>query len=168
MPWMHHQQPKRTAALVLSGTGYNPGREFTKHRIASYRDQGIGYRWGYTFEDLSPAFRATPLAHFFADIFTERNAHADVQSIIHQFEAHAATNPEDHEAKIACPSIILTGSEDGSHPRAAALKSRIPGCEMKILYGAGHACQIEQPWLFDRYMIEFLKTHGLFPSAAPR
>ena len=37
---------------------------------------------------------------------------------------------------------------------------------MKILYGAGHACQIEQPWLFDRYMLEFLKKHGLFPSAA--
>ena len=37
---------------------------------------------------------------------------------------------------------------------------------MKILYGAGHACQIEQPWLFDRYMLEFLKKHGLFPAAA--
>ena len=167
VPWMHHQQPKRTAALVLSGTGYNPGREFTKHRIATYQEQGIGYRWGYTFEDLSPAFRATPMAHFFATMFTERNAHADVQSIIYQFQALAKPEPDDHHSRIACPTIILTGSEDNSHPRAAALKARIPGCEMKILYGAGHACQIEQPWLFDRYLIEFLKEHGLFPSAAP-
>ena len=51
-----------------------------------------------------------------------------------------------------------------NHSSAAALKARIPGCEMKVLYGAGHACQIEQPWDFDRYMIEFLKEHGLFPS----
>jgi hypothetical protein len=29
--------------------------------------------------------------------------------------------------------------------------------------GAGHACQMEQPWLFDRYMIEFLKDPGLCP-----
>ena len=166
VPYMHHQQARRTAALVLSGTGYNPGREFTKHRIAAYREQGIGYRWGYTFEDLSPAFRATPLAHFFADLFTERNGHADVQSIIHQFEALAKPEPDDLHARIACPAIILTGSEDGSHPRAAALKARIPGCEMKILYGAGHACQIEQPWLFDRYIVEFLKQHRLFPAAA--
>jgi pimeloyl-ACP methyl ester carboxylesterase len=163
---MHHQQPKRTAALVLSGTGYNPGKEFTSRRIAAYREQGIGYRWGYTFEDLSPAFRATPLAHFFADLFAERNAQADVASIIHQFEALAKPDAADHHSRIACPAIILTGSEDGSHPRAAALKARIPGCEMKILYGAGHACQIEQPWLFDRYLIEFLKAHGLFPSTA--
>ena len=44
------------------------------------------------------------------------------------------------------------------------LRARIPGCEMKILPGAGHACQIEQPWLFDRLMIEFLARHGLFPG----
>jgi len=126
VPYMHHQQARRTAALVLSGTGYNPGREFTKHRIAAYREQGLAYR----------------------------------------FEALAKPEPDDLHARIACPAIILTGSEDGSHPRAAALKARIPGCEMKILYGAGHACQIEQPWLFDRYMLEFLKRHRLFPAAS--
>jgi pimeloyl-ACP methyl ester carboxylesterase len=166
VPFMHHQQPKRTAALILSGTGYNPGREFTKNRIARYQEMGIDYRWGYTFEDLSPAFRATPMAHFFADMFSERNPTCDVQSIVYQFEALAKPEPEDHHSRIACPTIILTGSEDGSHPRAAALKARIADCEMKILYGAGHACQIEQPWLFNRYMIAFLKSHGLFPSAA--
>jgi len=32
------------------------------------------------------------------------------------------------------------------------------------LPGAGHACQIEQPWLFNRFMIEFLDKHGLFPD----
>ena len=42
-------------------------------------------------------------------------------------------------------------------------KKLVPGCEMKTLHGAGHACQLEQPWLFDQYMIEFLKKHELFP-----
>ena len=72
----------------------------------------------------------------------------------------------DQMKALRVPTLILTGSEDGAHPRAAALKARIPDCEMKILHGAGHACQIEQPWLFDRYMIEFLKKHRLFPSGA--
>jgi pimeloyl-ACP methyl ester carboxylesterase len=39
---------------------------------------------------------------------------------------------------------------------------------MKILYGAGHACQIEQPALFNRYMIGFLTAHRLFPGATRR
>src|SRR6266496_1534894 len=141
-PHMYHQRPDKTAALVLSGTGYNPNKEFTKGRIDNYTANGIDYRWAYAFEDLSPAFRTTPLAHFFANLFTERNEHADVQT------------------------IILTGSEDGSQQRAFALQARIPNCELRTLPGAGHACQIEQPWLFDRFMIEFLAKHGLFPGAS--
>jgi len=38
--------------------------------------------------------------------------------------------------------------------------------QLKVLPGAGHACQMEQPWLFDRFMIEFLSKHGLFPAAS--
>jgi pimeloyl-ACP methyl ester carboxylesterase len=149
---------------VLAGTGYNPTKEFTKGRIANYTANGVDYRWEYTFEDLSAGFRTTPLAHFFANLFTERNQHADVQTIIHQFQALAQPYTEGHHERIACPTIILTGSEDNSHQRAFALQARIPNCELRTLPGAGHACQIEQPWLFDRFMIEFLAKHGLFPG----
>ena len=99
-------------------------------------------------------------------MFVERNRFGDIASIIHQFEAHAAPNPEDHEAKVACPAIILTGSEDNTHKHAFPLQERIKNCELEVLPGAGHACQIEQPWLFNRLMIEFLKRHGLFPAQA--
>src|ERR1700720_3178816 len=122
VPYMHHLEPKRTAALVLSGTGYNPAKEFAARRIAAYTANGIDYRWGYTFEDLSPAFRATPMARFFADMFTERNPYADVQSIIYQFEALGKPLPAGHHETIARPMIILSGSEDGAHQRAFGLK----------------------------------------------
>ena len=69
-PYMHHLRPATTAALVLSGTGYNPGKEFARRRIKSYTEQGVDFRWDYTFQDFSPAFRATPLAHYFANLFT--------------------------------------------------------------------------------------------------
>jgi pimeloyl-ACP methyl ester carboxylesterase len=100
-------------------------------------------------------------------MFAERNSQADLDTIIRQFYALKAAEPADHFSRIKCPSIILTGSEDGTHQAAFALKDLIPKCEMRILHGAGHACQIEQPWLFDRYMIEFLKSHGLFPTSSP-
>ncbi len=88
------------------------------------------------------------------------------ETIVHQFKALQQPDPESHHERIACPTIILTGSEDGSHQRAFALQARIPNCELKTLPGAGHACQIEQPWLWDRFMIEFLAKHGLFPGAS--
>ena len=163
-PYMYHQRADHTPAMVLSGTGYNPGKPFVKKRIEAYAAKGADYRWEYTFQDLSPNFRATPLAHYFAELFTERNDDADVETIIHQFEAMIEPEPADHHAGIACPTIILTGSEDNSHQHAFALQKRIPNCELKVLPGAGHACQLEQPWLFDRFMIGFLTGHGLFPA----
>jgi len=164
IPYLYHQRPEKVAAMILSGTGYNPGKEFAQRRIEAYRANGIGHRWDYTFEDLSAAFRATPLAHYFADLFTERNRWADLETIIRQFEALRQPEPVGHFERIAAPTTILTGSEDGAHPSAFVLKDRIPGCELRTLPGAGHACHMEQPWLFDRFMIEFLKRHGLFPA----
>jgi pimeloyl-ACP methyl ester carboxylesterase len=165
-PYMHHLRPNKTKALIVCGTGYNPGKEFAVQRIKSYSEKGIDYRWDYTFQDLSAAFRPTQLAHYFAELFTERNEQADVDTIILQFKALAQPQEEDHYSRIACPMLILSGSEDNSHQRAFALKDRVPGCEMRVLAGAGHACQLEQPWLFDRFMLEFLRKHGLFPDKA--
>src|SRR3569623_2038901 len=48
VPYMLHQHPNRTAALVPAGTGYNPGKEFSVRRIAAYKEQGVDFRWGYT------------------------------------------------------------------------------------------------------------------------
>ena len=70
------------------------------------------------------------------------------------------------ENGIACPTIILTGSEDGTRRNAFALKARIMNCRLKVLLSAGHACKMEQPWLFDLFMIELLSKHGLFSAAS--
>lgn len=93
----------------------------------------------------------TPVAHFFANLFTERNECADLQTILHQFKTLQQSDSDGHHKRIAYPTIILTGSEDGIHQNAFALKARIPNCELTVLPGAGHACQMEQPWLFDRF-----------------
>ena len=113
---MYHQHPDRTKAIILSGKGYSTDKSNFQRRIDTYRANGIGFRWRYTFEDLSPAFRATPLAHFFANLFTERNEFADVDTICHQFGALQEQEPEGHYSGIGCPVIILTGSEDNAHP----------------------------------------------------
>ena len=164
VPHMYHLRPKQTAAMVLSGTGYTPPTEINEsgpRHIKGYTQNGVDYRWHFTFQDFSAAFRTTPMAHWFADLFMERNAWADVPSIITQL---GAPRPESATfySDIGCPTIILTGSEDGAHPRSFALKEQIPGCELKVLPGAGHACQMEQPWLFDKFMLDFLKRKGLF------
>ncbi|MGH7847488.1 MAG: alpha/beta fold hydrolase, partial [Candidatus Binatia bacterium] len=63
-------------------------------------------------------------------------------------------------------TVVHASKADASLVYTFALKARIPNCELRVLPGAGHACQIEQLWLFDRFMIEFLTKHGLFPAAS--
>ena len=162
-PYMHNQRPALTRALIHAGAGYRPDRDFSS-RIQSFRQEGVDFRWRFTFLDFSPAFRETPMAHYFANLFSERNKYADVESIIYQFIALSKPEPKGHFAKISCPNIILTGTEDVFHQMAFALQEQIANCELKVLPGAGHACHMEQPWLFDRLLLEFLAKHGLFPK----
>ena len=124
--WMHNHRLQRTAALIMCGTGYNPNKEFIPPRIEAYKEQGIAYRWGYTFEDFSPAFRSTPMAHFFAELFADRNEFGDVDTIITQFQAYRQPEPEGHHARVACPAIILTGSEDNTHDPPSRCRSASP------------------------------------------
>jgi pimeloyl-ACP methyl ester carboxylesterase len=60
--------------------------------------------------------------------------------------------------------LILTGSEDAAHHRAFALRDVLPDAELITLVGAGHACQLEQPWEFDRYLLEFLDRRVGLPN----
>jgi pimeloyl-ACP methyl ester carboxylesterase len=161
VPHMYKLRPGQTKAMIVCGTGYRGPEEVSPH-IQFYKDNGLTYRWDFTFKDFSAGFGATPMASYFARLFTERDAFADLPTILTQL---AAPRPaEEFFQTIDCPMIILSGSEDGAHPGAFKLQKLVPGCEMKTLHGAGHACQLEQPWLFDEYMIEFLKKHELFPA----
>ncbi len=71
--------------------------------------------------------------------------------------------------EIRAPTLLLAPDGSPFVPVAIPLeiRERIPNCELKILPGAGHVCQMEQPWLFDLYMIEFLTRHGHFPAMPP-
>ncbi|MCW2713094.1 MAG: alpha/beta hydrolase fold protein [Frankiales bacterium] len=157
---MYHRRPASTDAVVVSGTGWNEVKDFAPRRIAAYREHGIDYRYDYTLQDLSPEFRETPLAHWLATLFTERNASADLETIITMFEALAVPDPDWLHAELAAPVLILSGSQDSAHASAFALRDRLPDVEMVVVQDAGHACQIEQPWVFDAEMMRFLAAHG--------
>jgi pimeloyl-ACP methyl ester carboxylesterase len=164
---MYRQRPERTAAVVLAGAGrlVDSLHASVNTRIEAYTKQGPDYRWWYTFEDFSPAFRSTPIAHYFARMFTERNHLVDVDTIIEMFRATTLQFPSDIH-KILCPAIVIVGSEDVCMTSGAAteLTRSIPECEFAVIPGAGHACHIEEPGLFDRYVLEFVRKHKLLPE----
>lgn len=162
---MQHLYPERTAAVVVSGAGYATEKPHLQRHVDAYRREGVEYRTAYALQDLSPAFRATPLAEWMAQLWTERNETADVPSILAMFDALIQGDPP-WFADVRAPVLILTGSEDAAHQRAFALRDVLPDAELITLAGAGHACQLEQPWEFDRHLLEFLDRRVGLPGIA--
>ena len=163
---MAHLRPERTAAVILSGTSYRAEKTYCLERIAAYTERGIAYRRDYFLEIVSASWGASPLGQYFADLFAERNDSADVVTIIEVFRALYVPDP-DWLFEVQAPVLILSGTEDRAHATVGALRDRIAGSELVALAGAGHACQIEQPWLWDHWATEFLKRKGAWPVAQP-
>lgn len=156
---MYHLRPQETRALVVSGAGWRPEKDFT-HRMSSYRRHGLDYRYEYTLDTLSPGFRDGPLAHWLARLFFERNGRADLATILRMFEALEVVDPPWLQQDLAAPVLIVTGEHDIAHQAAFALRDRLPRAELVVARGAGHACHLEQPWTFDAAMMRFLRAHG--------
>ena len=167
VPHMHHLRPARTAAIILSGAGIPEAivpKPFTEKRIANYSEHGVGFRRGHALEDFSPTFRETALGQYFADLFAERNQWADAFTIVEMFRALGQADPEWLHRDVTAPTMIIKGSLDGDVSRAFALKDQIPGAELAVIEGAGHCCNMEQPWEWDRHALRFLLQHRLFPK----
>jgi predicted MFS family arabinose efflux permease/pimeloyl-ACP methyl ester carboxylesterase len=162
---MYHRRPEQTRALVLSGTGWFPTRDFAPRRIAEYEQHGVEFRYQHALQDFSPQFAATPLARWLATLGQERNDTADAPSIVNMFAARIEPDPDWLFDDLQAPVLILSGSEDGSHASAFDLLERLPSAEMRVLQGAGHACYFEQPWSFDTEVLAFLAR--LDATAAP-
>lgn len=159
---MYHRRPQQTDSVIVCGTGYHAVKEFAPRRIAAYREHGLEYRYDYTFQDFSPEFgEENPLATWLAELLTERNGTADLESIITTFVALGEPDPDWLQNDIKVPTLIISGEKDSAGGDGViALRDRIPGSELVIVPGAGHACQFEQPWFFDAEVIKFLKANG--------
>lgn len=161
---MANLRPERTLALIVSGAGYRPVKEFPARRIPQYQEHGVAFRYQHTFDDFSPGFRDTEMAEYFATIFAERNPWADAPTIIEMFRALAEPDPDWLFSGVRAPMLIITGSEDNAHQPAFELQKRVAACELVTMEGAGHSCNMERPWEWDAHALAFLRKHGLFPE----
>ena len=61
---------------------------------------------------------------------------------------------------ITCPVLILNGADDvvTTPETAAAMHAAIPGSRLEIIPDAGHLSNLEQPYLFNRLLLEHLAS----------
>jgi pimeloyl-ACP methyl ester carboxylesterase len=167
--FMAAARPQRTLALVLTAGGYFPADDGRFHgnmqaAIAEYRAHGIAAREGQLMRNYGPEFAGTPRERWLTRLFLERNSTADVATMIETYRALDIPVPLDLHAKITAPTLVITGSADPGHAAHRVLASRIRGAELRAMHGAGHMCNVERPWEYDAYVIEFLRERGLLRS----
>ena len=164
---MYHLRPGATEAVVATG-GWRAVKEHPARRIAGYRAEGLGYRREHVLANFSDDFARTPLAHWLADLFTGRDATADVDTIITMFEALGVPDPDWLQFDLHAPVLIVSGRLDRGHDAAHALHARLPDSRLAVIDGAGHACHLEKPWEFDAHVIRFLRELGHSHLPEPR
>lgn len=160
-------RPRATLALVLTGGGYAPRRDFS-HRIRMLEERGLADRRSYVLELFGPNFRETPLAAYFADLFAARTDGTDSATIARVFGLLKTAVPDTVLAAIAAPTLILTGSADPAHELQYELQRRIAGSELRVIEGAGHLVALERPAEYDAAVLEFLRRQALLPVSRPR
>ena len=161
--YMAQQQPKRTLALVLSGTRYRrPAYGSAGRRIERYRNEGIAHRHEHTLDDFSAEFRASDLGQYFANVFTERDERIDLDTILTVQGLPSDPEPDWLFEGIRAPTLIICGSEDANVESARELTEHIQDSEVVIMPGAGHACNMERPWEWDAHFLDFLARRHLF------
>jgi pimeloyl-ACP methyl ester carboxylesterase len=161
---MAAQRPDRTRALILSGCGYQPTREQMGGWKERYEKEGIKVRYEQILDHFGVEGQKTVFAQYYARMLCELTNEGTLASIIAMNEALTHVHPAELGVGIASPTLIVSGTADRNHAKSFELQKHIQGSEIASVEGAGHSSCLQSPWEFDRYCIEFLSKHGLFPG----
>ncbi len=154
--------PDRVQHLILSGTSSSFGRpdgDFQQQFIAA-RTKPLDE--GNTMADVAAAVApglvgesapksAVELAIECMSEVPETTYRAVIAALT-QFNLRAGL------PNIACPTLLIAGSEDTTAPAAMMerMAGRIPGAQFIVMEGAGHLAPIEQPDRFNQIVEEFI------------
>jgi pimeloyl-ACP methyl ester carboxylesterase len=161
--YMANQRPQRVLALILSGTGYSTSSDVMWQWVERYRKEGLGLRHTQLLDHFSAAAQKTPLVQHYARMVVELNNEGTLESIIAMNEANAKSRPrpEAFYDAITMPTLVMAGTEDRTFASAQQLHERLKGSRFAAIDRAGHACNFEAPWEYDRNALGFLAELGL-------
>jgi 3-oxoadipate enol-lactonase len=156
--WLALHAPERIDRLVLACSSARFGKpESWRARIDAVRASGVE-----AVADAVLAIWFTPQTHrdspALVRAYREMMVSADREGYAGCCEALAAWDPGNELARIRAPTLVIAGSEDTATPaeQGEALQRRVPGARLRVLEGAGHLANLEQPEAFTRLLVEHL------------
>lgn len=153
---MHAAAPERCASLILADSFacHPEGQAIHDRSIAASRELGMrGLAEARVGSLVAPGTNADLQQALIATM-----AGIDPAAYAQGAEAVWLADQRTRVRDIACPVLVLCGSEDKITPPSLSedLKDRIPHAALVEISGAGHLSNIEQPAIFNRVLAGFL------------
>ncbi len=166
-------RPDFCRAVVLVGGGSGKGTVTPEElalptaRMQEYLDKGLDGNHLHHLEDLvRPDFAQSELGGYLLRVVVERGRDLGwkAEGIVQVLRARRGTDMTSRLGEMRVPTLVINGEFDNGRPGGTRTAELIPDAVHKILPGAGHACCIEDPGLFDAFVMEFLDDNGLLPK----
>lgn len=165
--WFYARHPQRVASLTLANT--QPGFDTLGPQAT---EEFIAARLGPLMAGHDPADLAHDLARGLIGVSAVAGAYDRVvasMAALHRISymktvrASALQDRGFDLASIAVPTLMIAGEEDQLYPPAVAraMAEKIPGAEYRVISGAGHLSNLEQPQRFNDCVLDFLRRHPM-------
>src|SRR5215468_7059761 len=145
--------PEMVEALVICDSG--PGYRNTEARAA----------WNERAHQRAANLEARGLEAFGGRSREVREAlahHRSAQGLAHAARGMLAQSDSrviDGLASIRVPTLIVVGDQDTPFLAPCEyMAKKIPGAQLQVIAGAGHAANLDQPETFDRVLVSFLDS----------
>jgi pimeloyl-ACP methyl ester carboxylesterase len=160
--------PEIFKALVLVGCSSMPGDRY-QSRIDGYMKQGLDrFHIQHLADLVSKDFAQSKRGKYLLGMHTEMDARLSAPAIAEIFNALQNRDLTARLPELKMPVLIMNGEFDNSLKRSKEMSTRIAGAEHHVIFGAGHACCLEDPATFDDHVLTFLEQHGFFKGEASK
>jgi pimeloyl-ACP methyl ester carboxylesterase len=147
--------PEMVRALILCNTG--PGYRKDEAR-QGWNDFAIGYAQRFEERGLEGLGRGPEID---ATRQYQRSAQGLAfagRGILTQRDA----NVMEHLEEIRVPTLVVWGADDQRYKAGCEyIAAKVPGAELAVVEGAGHAVNLFQPERFNAIVLDFLRRHSL-------
>lgn len=163
------QQPERVRSLLVAGTGYGAEKAHEEYFRGISENVAQGFESGV--EDFAAHYAEGASRVQFQNkdpsgwrLFAERLARHSARGAANTMRGVQARRPslydlEEELAKIAAPTLILSGDEDDHCLQPGIfLKRTIKTAGLAVLPKSGHTINLEEPELFNRLFADFLAS----------
>jgi pimeloyl-ACP methyl ester carboxylesterase len=153
--------PDFCRAVIAVGAGNKPAAHRQAH-IDDYRYRRDAFHRAHLTSVVSPAFARSPLGQYFIATMEARSHRLGMQGD-EMARTVAAAHDRDLRPRLPTfrpPLLVINGEFDTSLSGGTETASLVPHARHEIIAGAGHACGLETPAIFNALVLDFLKDCG--------